>query len=1534
MNKFKDVQSVMFEKNKVITKVTAKILVPRKLTIKPKISIVMPVYNAGDYLAESLDSALSQTLKEIEVICIDDGSTDNSVEILKEYAKNDDRVIVMQQQNSGSGKARNNGINYAQGQFVAFLDSDDTYPQKNTLEIMHKNAAQQKARICGGGCLMHLNGKIVSFKPSDEEYYAFKKDGFVNYMDYQFDCGYWRFIYELNFLKENQLYFPDYLRGQDPPFFIKAMALAEKFYALSIPTYFYRMGHKSINWTERRLTDYVYSLIDSLKISLQFNLDKLSQAILDRRIDVAFFEEITKPFVACKHVQDALSYLRFLRNSFVEKILGNCLDTHGKKKVFLITSGAVVEVVGGATSVFWNFSQFLSENGFHVTCLCYAEPTNIPEHAKSVNFVNLKHFYKNYDFEKAINAYFDYNTPDLVIFFFPEICLQAKLSEKFNVIPKIQMFHSRPDFYFSRWRDEDKECFKRQYVNTASQVLMPSFVSLMPDYAQKGTFLINGNPVQQKTQKTFTEAEKKKIVFLSRIDQCKGLEFLIESYKSVAREYPDWELHIWGQCMSKEYEKKLNELLKKADVEKQIKFMGVTKKVIDTLCEYDFCIFPSYFEGFSLGLTEALSVGLPCIGLKGSSGVNELIQNDYNGFLCDENYEEFAKKIKLLIQNKKLRLKMGKNAIKSIKQYDPDVINSKWLTFINDTLNKKSIVNEEFSVSEKSYQLFSLQHIFNSHMLNEWAIVHSDKKLHKYAKTPELIVSLTSYPKRINTVHKTIESLYDQRVKADKIILWLSPEQFPNKEEDLPETLLNLKEKGLIIDWYQDIRSYKKLIPTLKKYPHSIIITADDDIIYSYYWIERLVRSFVEHPDDINCHRSHRITLISPKCVAPYSMWPKCIPQTNPAFINFCTTGGGVVYPPNCFYKDVLKEDLFLSLCPTADDIWFWAMCVLNSKKIRVIKDNISSLKLIDGTQDTALYQLNVEGNQNDVQLTKVLKAYPKLRQVLYKATSNQLSKNLFKAYALFPLYLYKLSKAKKKLLCLTCKNIWQQLIKNNVNVFDLNKGMLSGLILKYNPQSEYVKKNLKYITNVVYDKCKYRKKHRILGIKFYTRNKHKELMHLMQYTLTRVNGVENQIQTLKTSVLNNSNQISAIQKSNSIFCTQTDKNLKELSQLNAVVSQIKNDCVNLMTTKGVILSVKEDISNVQQTALSTKEDIANVQQTALSTKEDIATVQQTALLTKEDIATVQQTALSTKKDIATVQQTALSTKEDIAAVQQTALSTKEDIATVQQTVLLTKEDVVNAQQTAVNMSKTVDTVKDSALNTQEIVGNLNYQSQRNFQELNYADLLHDTICESPWLKNKTLSLFGWAANYSFIYLLYRVLDKVMPQNILEMGLGQTTKLTSQYVAYKNSKAHLNVCEHNQDWINIYQTELPQSENMVINHFDLSFFEYEGKQNDKYKDLTQKFESEKFDLIIVDGPVGGGNNLPRSNILDLVQNDNLANDFIIIFDDSERVGEKNTIASVRDLLKQKGIDFVEFDRNGIKNQHVITSSSRSFVQFL
>ena len=91
----------------------------------PKVSVVLPVYNVGKYLRQCMDSIVGQTLEEIEIICVDDGSSDDSPQILQEYARKDPRVRVICQQNQGAGAARNHGLSVAQGEYLSFLDSDD-----------------------------------------------------------------------------------------------------------------------------------------------------------------------------------------------------------------------------------------------------------------------------------------------------------------------------------------------------------------------------------------------------------------------------------------------------------------------------------------------------------------------------------------------------------------------------------------------------------------------------------------------------------------------------------------------------------------------------------------------------------------------------------------------------------------------------------------------------------------------------------------------------------------------------------------------------------------------------------------------------------------------------------------------------------------------------------------------------------------------------------------------------------------------------------------------------------------------------------------------------------------------------------------------------------------------------------------------------------------------------------------------------------------------------------------------------------------
>lgn len=296
----------------------AEIIVQNKIDYTPKVSVIIPVYNVEEYLRECLDSVVNQTLKEIEIICVDDGSTDNSLEILKEYAQKDNRITVIKQRNSGSGTARNCGINIAKGDFIAFMDSDDIYPENKTLSTIYVKTTENNALICGGSVNQIKDGKLITDTSNFEEGYSFKQEGFVDYKDYQFDYGYWRFIYNRNFLIENLIFFPNYKRYQDPPFFVKSMCLAKKFYALKEATYIYRISYKKIQWTEEKVLDVYKGKLAVLNMCKENNLLNLYNKTARSCISTWLLENIKPVITKHNYVQ---KYILNIINSIDKSLL-------------------------------------------------------------------------------------------------------------------------------------------------------------------------------------------------------------------------------------------------------------------------------------------------------------------------------------------------------------------------------------------------------------------------------------------------------------------------------------------------------------------------------------------------------------------------------------------------------------------------------------------------------------------------------------------------------------------------------------------------------------------------------------------------------------------------------------------------------------------------------------------------------------------------------------------------------------------------------------------------------------------------------------------------------------------------------------------------------------------------------------------------------------------------------------------------------------------------------------------------------------
>lgn len=246
--------------------------------------------------------------------------------------------------------------------------------------------------------------------------------------------------------------------------------------------------------------------------------------------------------------------------------------------------------------------------------------------------------------------------------------------------------------------------------------------------------------------------------------------------------------------------------------------------------------------------------------------------------------------------------------------------------FLSGVVNqiKKAVIEESNRLAGKQ----SFDYLWDKTLHCKEPGVSSDRLCEE-----EVIVSLTSYGDRIHNVHLAIESIMQQTIKPNHIVLWLDESEF--KGNVLPVALQMQQKRGLTIAYCEDLKSYKKLLPSLKSFPEASIITVDDDLAYNPDIIEKMINAHNENPSDICAIRMHGIRLRSDGKPMPYKDWWHCIdacPKDNE--LVFFTTGGGALFPPHCFSDEVFNKDVFMSICATADDVWFNAMRLLNGVKV------------------------------------------------------------------------------------------------------------------------------------------------------------------------------------------------------------------------------------------------------------------------------------------------------------------------------------------------------------------------------------------------------------------------------------------------------------------------------------------------------------------------------------------------------------------------------------------------------------------------
>ena len=216
------------------------------------ISVIIPVFNAGKYLEESLDSVLAQTLEGIEIICVDDGSVDDSPAILARYAALHGNIRVFNQPNKGAGLARNLALDNARGKYVAFLDSDDLYPDPGALKFLYDLAESSGCAVAGGYERLFVEGG----NPGRSERYTnnwldrnrYPRLGTIDFKEYQSPLGYQRYIFSRELLDANSIRFKDLYPYEDPPFCARALHCAGKICVSDRTVYKYRRENQARDW--------------------------------------------------------------------------------------------------------------------------------------------------------------------------------------------------------------------------------------------------------------------------------------------------------------------------------------------------------------------------------------------------------------------------------------------------------------------------------------------------------------------------------------------------------------------------------------------------------------------------------------------------------------------------------------------------------------------------------------------------------------------------------------------------------------------------------------------------------------------------------------------------------------------------------------------------------------------------------------------------------------------------------------------------------------------------------------------------------------------------------------------------------------------------------------------------------------------------------------------------------------------------------------------------------------------------------------
>ncbi len=669
------------------------------------ISIIIPVYNGEDYLAQSIESAVNQTYKNLEVIVVDDGSTDRTEEIARSYGP---RIRYIRKLNSGVSSALNLGIKSMRGKYFAWLSHDDVYHEEK-LEVLHGEVTGlDKTIAISNWDIIDENGKFLRRAKLDDRlqtapksFLAFDRKTWLN------ACA---MLIPKSLFDEVGLFDEKLRTTQDYDMHLRMMDHGAT-YKIVHRQLFYSRAHA--NQGSLAIGDDTMSNSDNMHVNIISRLSKNDfDAYFNNNLEE--FEKAYRSFVSNGYSLTPVEMVKRVielygnDDTFTRQVVGRSLvsmsgavsakatnivlkelGSRKKKPRLLFCSGRWL--TGGMERVLSNLFNHLDDK-YEIILITPGgyedDETTIPIPRSITHLKIAEDLYRN-SFDMAAFTYAKLLKVDIVIGFLNLNDIQLNLYER-CVKNGIKTVASNHEYYFFPYRSPDADMRrlalrrKEVYKKLDAVLWLTNFNTAVHDIDADNGYLMT-NPNTFDIKKLPTKSATKNIICVGRFnDHVKRVDRIIGVFSRVQKEVPDATLTLVGAVdrdapTADAKGDSINDLILSRGIKTEnIIFAGETKDISQYYANADLILMTSETEGFPMVLTEAMCHGLPVV-CGDIPGLEDVVVDSYNGFVAGQNdTAAMAQRVVEILTNDSLRNKMSKNAQDHAKQYDGRNIADKW----------------------------------------------------------------------------------------------------------------------------------------------------------------------------------------------------------------------------------------------------------------------------------------------------------------------------------------------------------------------------------------------------------------------------------------------------------------------------------------------------------------------------------------------------------------------------------------------------------------------------------------------------------------------------------------------------------------------------------------------------------------------------------------------------------------------------------------------------------------------------------------